>query len=433
MASNAVPTGGADDAIVRGELVHKDGQGPTLVAIRRLRWGTAILGERPLLFVEADPNVYLKAKDADERLSALAEAMGDPVRVATYVAFKQLHERKQKELLDFWTDDLEATDEIAKAIFEQNQNGCNAFLQDRPDFSSLIYWLHFVKVVSIFGRFGMVNPDGSRAVYGICSHLRHSSKPNAAWYTLSRGYPKGRKVLHVIGINGIERGAEITVSLVPEAVLLMPRVQRLLRIKRITGKDSDGPLSTRSDQDDERVREEFEKLQRLLGVRPPTDESTAEAEEVLRRLDVLLPFSMQAKAKAKVFLAQAMQELTNRAAWQDSNKEGNIIQWTGLDAEAQERRLKSTKKLYESASKDFEYLLGQDAIGILDKLEVGYAPVNDQHTMISRYNKDREREAEAIARQQMQLEFKGSGRTMGDLPPVWEELLKERPNLEKFK
>merc|ERR1712146_422687 len=147
-----------------------------------------------------------------------------------------------------------------------------------------------------------------------------------------------------------------------------------------------------------------------------------EAEEILFRLDTLLPFSMQTKA-------QAMQELTHRAAWQESNKEANIIQWTGLDAEAQERRLKATKKLYESASRDFEYLLGQDAIGILDKLEVGYAPVNDQHTMISRFNKDREREAEAVARQQMQLEFKGSRRTKEDLPPLWEELLKERPNL----
>merc|ERR1712146_574369 len=122
-----------------------------------------------------------------------------------------------------------------------------------------------------------------------------------------------------------------------------------------------------------------------------------EAEEILFRLDTLLPFSMQTKA-------QAMQELTHRAAWQESNKEANIIQWTGLDAEAQERRLKATKKLYESASRDFEYLLGQDAIGILDKLEVGYSPVADQHKMVSKYSRDREREAmEAHARKQQEL------------------------------
>merc|ERR1719316_2068211 len=99
-----------------------------------------------------------------------------------------------------------------------------------------------------------------------------------------------------------------------------------------------------------------------------------------------------------------MQELSNRAAWQEDCKEANIIKWTGLNPEAQEQRLKATKKLYESASKDFEYLLGQDAIDILDKLEVGYSPVADQHKMVSKYNRDREREAEAIARSQMQME-----------------------------
>merc|ERR1711881_123227 len=94
-----------------------------------------------------------------------------------------------------------------------------------------------------------------------------------------------------------------------------------------------------------------------------------------------------------VFLAQAMQELNERAAWQADNKQANIIQWTGLDPEAQEQRLKATKKLYESASKDFEYLLGQDAIDILDKLEVGYSPLADQPKMVSKYNRDREQEA----------------------------------------
>lgn len=399
---------GCEDAIVRGELVDKEGKGPTLVAIRKLRWGTQILAERPLLLVEADPDVYLKAKDADPRLSEVAEAMGDPHRMAAYVAFKQLHDKKQKELLSFWWDGLEEGDVLAKAILDQNQRGCEEFLQDRPEFKNLFYWAHFVKVVSIFGRFGMVNNDGSRSVYRFCSHIRHSSQPNSAWFTLSRSYPKGRKVLHVTSINGVEKGTEITTSLVPEAVLLLPRVQRLFRIKQLTGQDYEGLAARRTEEDDVRIREAFEALQTALSERPPTDASTAEAEGILKKLDLLLPFSMQIKAKAKVFLAQAMQELNDRATWQASNPEANIIQWTGLDVEGQEQRLRTTKKLYESASKDFEYLLGQDAIDILDRLEVGYSPVADQHKMVSKYNRDREREArEAHARKQQELHTSG--------------------------
>lgn len=418
---------GCEDAVVRGELVDKEGKGPTLVAVRRLRWGTEVLAERPLLRVEADPAEYLKAKDADPRLLEVAEAMGDHSRMAAYIAFKQLHERKQKELLAFWRENLEEADMLAKALMEQNQSGCDEFLKDRPEFRNLIYWTHFVRVASIFGRFGVVNSDGSRAVYSLCSHVRHSSQPNAAWYTLSRGYPKGRKVLHVTGINGIEKGAEITVSLVPESVLLLPRVQRLLKVRRLTGQESDGPMVCRSEEDDCRIREAFEQLQRALSERPPTDASTTDAEDILKRLDVLLPFSMQIKAKAKVFLAQVMKELNDRAAWQADNKEANIIHWTGLDSEAQERRLKATKKMYESASRDFEYLLGQDAIGILDKLEDGYSPVADQHKMVSKYNREREREAmETHARTQQELHTGSGYPSTGRMPAAWDELLRER-------
>merc|ERR1712187_845888 len=86
--------------------------------------------------------------------------------------------------------------------------------------------------------------------------------------------------------------------------------------------------------------------------------------------------------------------LSQRAAWQEENRGANIIQWTGLDAENQEQRLKDTKKLYETAGKDFEYLLGQDALGILKRLEVGYGPVHDQHKMLAKYQKEKLREAE---------------------------------------
>lgn len=37
-------------------------------------------------------------------------------------------------------------------------------------------------------------------------------RPNVAWFTLRRGFPKGRKQMHVIANDGIPRGEELTVS-----------------------------------------------------------------------------------------------------------------------------------------------------------------------------------------------------------------------------
>mmetsp|Transcript_79929 Transcript_79929/g.232032 ORF Transcript_79929/g.232032 Transcript_79929/m.232032 type:complete len:457 (-) Transcript_79929:38-1408(-) len=388
LGSGAARGGGpANDGIVRGEIVERDGR-RTFVALRRLRWGTQILSEKPLMLVEADPAHYLKAPDADVRLPQLAEALGDAWRVAAYIAFKQLHERKQKEVLALWYEGIESSDNIAARLWESNQRGVDMFLQDRPEFSRLIYWHHFVLVACIFGRFGVKNPDGTRAVYALCSQLRHSCRPNAAWFTLRRGFPKGRKQLHVIATDGIPRGEEITVSEEAEATLLLPKSERA---KRLFGGSGQQCSCVRCCGDEEKQEERIgvvmTRLHKLLGIRPPTDESTKEAFSCLKELDVLLPFSMVSKAKAKVLLASLFSELSHRATWQEENRGGNIIQWTGLDAESQEQRLRDTKKLYETAAKDFEYLLGQDALGILQRLEAGYAPINDHHKLLAKYTK----------------------------------------------
>merc|ERR1712039_543139 len=139
--------------------------------------------------------------------------------------------------------------------------------------------------------------------------------------------------------------------------------------------------------------------------------------------DKLLPFSMQMKAKSKVLLASAFGELAQRAAWQEDNKGANIIQWVGLDAENQEQRLKDTKKLYETAAKDFEYLLGQDALAILQRLEVGYGPVHDQHKILAKYTKEKEKDPTEATREQQQ-EASGPTYSREGLPPGWDELFK---------
>ena len=354
--------------------------------------GTAILSERPLLFVEADPDFYLKADGADPRLGEMAAALGDAPRLVIYIAFMQLHERKQKDFLAFWRENIEA-EPLAKAIATQNRVGVEAFLMDRPHFKNLINWKEFVKVVSIFARFGMTNLDGSRAVYTFCSHLKHSCQPNASCFTLSRSFPKGRKMLYVIGLEGIPRGAEINVNQSREEVLLLPKRKRALKLH--PGLPcSCAKCSKEDDSQDRLVTRTLTRLQHVLGVKPPSVASTDEARQCIKELDRLLPFSMQMKAKAKVLLAQALQELTERAAWQEANRQANIIMWAGLDVASQELRLKETKTLYETAAKDFEYVLGQEAIPILDKLDAEHEAVNDQYKMFARYRERMQRGVE---------------------------------------
>lgn len=369
--------------------------------------------------------------DADPRFAELAEALGDSSRLAAYVAFRQLHERKQKEFLGLWREDLEASDPVAKAIHEANRKGIEAFLEDHPQFRQSIYWNHVILVSSIFGRFGQVNSDGSKAIYSICSHIRHSCKPNAAWFTLRKGFPRGKRMLHVISLDGIQRREEITVSHVEEPVLLQPRLRRSLHLVKVLGTPCPCDRCRANDEEaDERIRYLFAKLSATLAVQPPTDSSTATAQECLRELDQLLPFSMQTKAKAKVLLATSLGELSQRAAWQQDNRPANIVLWTGLDPESQEQRLKDSKRLYETAGKDFEYLLGQDALPILERMESGYAPVQDQHKMLTKY-RDKAEAAEAV------LESEGAGIPFEHkpqsyepnlprpgMPPTWEELFK---------
>lgn len=432
MALRSVTLPGAGETVIRGELVDRPDVGPSLVAIRRLRWGTSILAERPLLLVEADPNIYLRAPDADPRLVELADALGDASRLAAYIAFKQLHERRQKELLSFWREGIEETDPLAKALFEQNTAAAAAFASDHPELSKLVYWNHFVLVASIFGRFGMECGDGSRALYTLCSHVRHSCQPNAAWFTLRHGFPKGRRLLHVISLQGIQRGEEISVSGLEEQSLVQPRPQRALRLLSARPGTAGACgcarcTAPRGEEVDLRVRGVLGRLSAHLAVRPPTDQTAWEAHACIRELDVLLPFSMQLKAKAKVMLAGVFGELSKRAAWQDESLGANIVQWTGYDPDTQEQRLKETKKLYETAGKDFEYLLGQDALPLLQRMEAGYSRVMDQHKLLAKYAKD----GGYIPEDQPQTAvynpngYYGKPPAAGPgLPPTWDELFK---------
>ncbi|CAJ1443985.1 unnamed protein product, partial [Effrenium voratum] len=185
-----------------------------------------------------------------------------------------------------------------------------------------------------------------------------------------------------------------------------------------------------NEEEDERIRYLFGKLGTALAAKPPTDGSTALAQECLQELDRLVPFSMQSKAKAKVLLATAFGELSQRAAWQQDNKSANIIRWTGLDAESQEQRLKDAKKLYETAGKDFEYLLGQDALPILERMESGYAPVQDQHKVLAKYMREKEPDEDPSAAAGVPWPEQAQGyqpqlRQPG-MPPTWEELFKTK-------
>ena len=53
-ALSALSIGGGSEAVVRGELIDAGDGGVRFAALRRLRWGTPILTERPLLLLEPD-------------------------------------------------------------------------------------------------------------------------------------------------------------------------------------------------------------------------------------------------------------------------------------------------------------------------------------------------------------------------------------------
>ncbi|CAE8638291.1 unnamed protein product [Polarella glacialis] len=400
-AANAV-AGGGSEAVVRGELIWKDpgqhegedrdAQRPTFVSLRRrlltckrdwlpyailmmflcMREGGAQVfgfGETSRLALVSSESVWfigLSPHLVNYRGRLMQTLFQPPDRT-------RLHERKQKELLGMWREGIEDADPVARALYEQNRRGADEFLQDHPEFSKLVrlpvYWHHFVLVACIFGRFGLTNQDGSRAVYSFCGHIRHSCSPNAAWFTLHKGFPRGKKMLHTINLEGIARGEEITVSYVDESVLILPKVQRSVRMFATASMSCTcRKCGDSNEEEDERIRYLFGKLMASLAVKPPSDDSAATALRSLNELDKLLPFSMQAKAKAKVLLASILGELSQRAAWQEENKSANIIQWTGLDAESQEQRLKDTKQLYETAAKDFEYLLGQATAVVISRM-----------------------------------------------------------------
>merc|ERR1712046_183616 len=110
---------------------------------------------------------------------------------------------------------------------------------------------------------------------------------------------------------------------------------------------------------------------------------TEEARQCIQELDKSLPFSMLLKAKAKVLLAAARGELVQQTAWQpEETVAASVIQWTGLDSKDQQQILLDTKRLYDTAAKDFECLLGQGAVSVLKRLEASYRPIRDQHKML---------------------------------------------------
>ena len=52
----------------------------------------------------------------------------------------RLHERRQKELLNFWTEGIEEQDPLAKEIFQQNTAAAGDFVRDKPELSKPGAW-----------------------------------------------------------------------------------------------------------------------------------------------------------------------------------------------------------------------------------------------------------------------------------------------------
>ncbi|OLQ15546.1 hypothetical protein AK812_SmicGene200 [Symbiodinium microadriaticum] len=197
----------------------------------RMRWGTEILTERPLLLARG--RGYLRAADADPRLVEIAHAhrLGDGTRLAAYVAFrqprpqqrklvaasripvKQLQDHKQKEVLGFWRDGLEESDPLARAIHEENRLGIEAFLEVTEAVKDIA-----ATSGTVAGRMQPGSRSAAHRELG-CEFLGWPpgvlSDGKSQFY--GHGYPKGKKkweaqCLLAEGIR--KRGEEITVSMV---------------------------------------------------------------------------------------------------------------------------------------------------------------------------------------------------------------------------
>eukprot|EP00435_Cladocopium_sp_Y103_P007423 s5029_g2.t1 len=187
-------------------------------------------------------------------------------------------------------------------VLEASKKAVAAFLRDFPEYTEALDWHLFTLVVSIVSERGTQLPSGQRVVYGRSDLAKHSCSPNAVTEVLGED---GLREVRVIGFNGISENEEVTVSYVPEELLVQPTTARSRGIRELR----QGYLCrcTRCKLEDERDFPELaavgEKLRHDLAM-----EDLNWRLQLLQRLDGSTPFAMASKARLRFKLAQVAEQ-----------------------------------------------------------------------------------------------------------------------------
>lgn len=269
-------------------------EGGTLRAARALGFGAIASRELPLLLVPGDAWGFLGSSAAPESFAELARRLGDATRLAAYAAFLGMTEEKQETFRNLGVP-------AGSGVPEASQKAVAAFLRDFPEYTEALDWHLFTQVVSIVSERGTQLPSGQRVVYGRSDLAKHSCSPNAVTEVLGED---GLREVRVIGFKGISENEEVTVSYVPEELLLQPTTAHSRGIRELR----QGYLCrcTRCKLDGSDVLELAavgEKLRHDLAM-----EDLNGRLQLLQRLDMSLPLAMASKARVRFKLAQVAEK-----------------------------------------------------------------------------------------------------------------------------
>lgn len=266
-----------------------------LCATRAFDYGEVVLREHPVLFVPTDAVAFLRDVGSDAMLEA-SRRLGDAERLAAFAAFSRLPLELREAVLAMGVS-------AGSTVVVDTQRVVGMFLRDFPQLVGALDWELFARVVGVVSDRGTKLRGGGRALYLLSDQARHSCSPNAVIETLGEN---GTREVRVIAREGMAANEEITMSFVPEQILLQPLDKRREAVKAARR----GRLCacTRCAAGDD-----LEPVALLLqGIAAMRKDSTVEqlrsSVSDLARLDAVLPFAMASKARLRARLAQACEE-----------------------------------------------------------------------------------------------------------------------------
>lgn len=288
-------------------FVRGDSHQATLHARRAFAYGDIIVREPPLLLVPKDASIFLRQAGTDAMI-AVARQLGDVQRLAVFAAFARLPEAARGAVLAMGVSQGSTVVGDTKSIIAM-------FLKDFPQFAGALDWDLFARVVGTVSDRGSKLEGGERVLYRFGDCAAHSCSPNAVVETLG---DSGMKELRVISHLGVAENEAISVSYLPEEVLLLPLDRRRAAI---AGARRGWTCTCSRCMNGEDAEFVLPLLQRIAALGRDADaDSLRECVKAVRRLDELLPFAVLEKARARSRLGQACEECGDGAFLRDAEE-----------------------------------------------------------------------------------------------------------------